>query len=223
VRLTFARDQATQDEIADRVILALPFSLLRDVDLNRSAFRPRKLLAVRELGMGRNTKLQLQFRERAWRRANGNGETRLEGSYLTSWEVTRAQPGDAGILNFFSGGTLAVRAGDRTPEEKAHDALADLERIYPGIGALWNGNVIRNAWDRHPWSRGSYSLLKPLQYTSFHAIEWEPEGAVHFAGEHTSEASSGYLNGAVETGHPAAAEVLASLGLKVTRHMRRAA
>ena len=223
VRLTFARDQATRDEIADRVILALPFSLLRDVDLKRSAFRPRKLVAVRELGMGRNTKLQLQFRERVWQRANGNGETRLEGSYLTSWDVTRAQPGNAGILNFFSGGTLAVRAGDRTPEEQARDVLADLDRIYPGIGALWNGKVIRNAWDRHPWSRGSYSLLKPSQYTSFHGIEWEPEGAVHFAGEHTSEASSGYLNGAVETGQRAAAEVLASLGIKVTRNVRRAA
>jgi monoamine oxidase len=101
VRLTFARDQATPEEIADRVILALPFSLLKEVDLERSSFRPRKLLAVRELGMGRNTKLQLQFRERIWQRANGNGETRLEGSYLTGWDVTRAQPGNAGILNFF--------------------------------------------------------------------------------------------------------------------------
>jgi monoamine oxidase len=173
--------------------------------------------------MGRNTKLQLQFRDRIWQRANGNGETRLEGSYLTSWDVTRAQPGNAGILNFFSGGTLAVRAGDGTPEERARDVLADLERIYPGIGVHWNGKVIRSAWDRHPWSRGSYSLLKPLQYTDFHGIEWEPEGTVYFAGEHASDASSGYMNGAVETGQRAAAEVLASLGIKIARKIRRAA
>ncbi|HEY3177929.1 MAG TPA: FAD-dependent oxidoreductase [Casimicrobiaceae bacterium] len=223
VRLAFARDQARQDAIADRVILALPFSLLRDVDLERSAFRARKLRAIRELEMGRNTKLQLQFRERAWLRANGNGETRIEGSYLTSWDVTRAQSGEAGILNFFSGGTLAVRAGDGTPEERARDAIVDVERIYPGIGALWNGKVIRNAWDRNPWSRGSYSLLKPSQYTSFHGIEWEPEGTVYFAGEHTSEASSGYLNGAIESGQRAATEVLASLGVKISRNMQRAA
>jgi monoamine oxidase len=78
-------------------------------------------------------------------------------------------------------------------------------------------------WDRHPWSRGSYSLLKPLQYAGFHGIGWEPEGSVCFAGEHTSEASSGYMNGAVETSQRAAAEVLASLGIKIARTTRRAA
>jgi monoamine oxidase len=211
VRLTTARDAATRDEIADRVILALPFSLLREVDLARAGFRPRKLAAIRDLGMGRNTKLQLQFHVRAWRAANGNGETRVSGAYLTSWEVTRAQVGAAGILNFFSGGTLAARAGDDTPEQAARRALADLERCYPGIGTTWNGKVIRNAWDRHPWSRGSYSLLKPGQYTAFHGVEWEPEGPVCFAGEHASEDSSGYLNGAVESGQRAARETLAAL------------
>jgi monoamine oxidase len=220
VRVTVARDEATRDEIADRVILALPFSLLKEVDLDHAGFRARKLAAIRDLGMGRNTKLQLQFRERAWRASNGNGETRVTGSYLTSWEVTRAQSGAPGILNFFSGGALAVRAGDGAPEQSARIALADLERCYPGLGALWNGKVIRNAWDRHPWSRGSYSLLKPGQYTAFHGAEWESEGAVHFAGEHTSDASSGYLNGAVESGQRAAREVLASLRV---RHARRAA
>ena len=212
MRITVARDAATRDETADRVILALPFTLLRDVDLTRSGFRPLKLAAIRDLGMGRNTKLQLQFDERVWRARNGNGETRVTGSYLTSWEVTRAQRGTAGILNFFSGGTLAVQAGDGTPEESARRALADIERCYPGITPSWNGKVIRNPWDRHPWSRGSYSLLRPGQYTAFHGVEWEPEGTVHFAGEHTSDEFAGYLNGAVESGQRAAREVVASLG-----------
>src|SRR5688572_12369237 len=65
-RLTFARGEARRDVDADHVILAMPFPLLADVDLARAGFRPRKLRAIRELGMGRNTKLQLQFSERAW-------------------------------------------------------------------------------------------------------------------------------------------------------------
>jgi monoamine oxidase len=211
VRVSVARDGAMRDEIADRVILALPFSTLKDVDLARAEFRARKLAAIRDLGMGRNTKLQLQFNRRAWRESNGNGETRVAGSYLTSWEVTRAQPGAPGILNFFSGGALAVRAGDGAPEQSARVALQDLERCYPGASAWWNGKVIRNAWDRHPWSRGSYSLLKPGQYTAFHGVEWEAEGPFHFAGEHTSDAFAGYLNGAVESGQRAAREVLAAV------------
>jgi monoamine oxidase len=37
---------------------------------------------------------------------------------------------------------------------------------------------------------------------------------VHFAGEHTSTHSQGYLNGAVESGERAAAEVLRALGVR---------
>jgi monoamine oxidase len=213
-RLTFGRDQALRDEIADRVVLALPYTLLRQVDLDRSAFRPRKLKAIRELGMGRSTKLQLQFRERPWRGQTANGETRLVGSYQTTWEVTRTQAGSAGILNFFSGGTTATRSGEGKVEESARRALADLERALPGVAGLWNGKVIRNAWDRNPWTLGSYSLFKPGQYTTLNGILREPEGAAYFAGEHTSDAWSGYMNGAVESGQRAAAEVLSSLGIR---------
>src|SRR4029079_4267522 len=55
-RLTFQRDQATRDEIADHVVLAIPFTMLRQVDLRQAGFPSRKLKCIRELGMGRNTK-----------------------------------------------------------------------------------------------------------------------------------------------------------------------
>ena len=213
-RLTFARDSAVQVERADRVVLALPFTLLRECDLARAAFRPRKLAAIRTLGMGRNTKLQLQFTGRHWRDARQSGETRIEGPYLTSWEVTRAQDGAGGVLNFFSGGRAAVRAGDGDVDSAARAVLDALERMLPGSTERFTGVAIRNAWDRHPWSRGSYALLRPGQYAAFHGIEWEPEGGVFFAGEHTSDAAAGYLEGAVESGLRAAAEVAASVATR---------
>lgn len=209
--LVVARDTAQREVICDRVVLAMPFTLLREVDLAKAGFGERKLRAIRELGMARNTKLQLQFDERAWVARGGNGETRVEGSYQVSWEVSRGQDGAPGILNFYSGGDAAARAGAGMPEERAREALADLERVHPGLGAHWNGRVIRNAWDRHPWSRGSYSLLKPGQYTAFHGSEHRPEGPVHFAGEQSSQAWYGYLNGAVESGLRAADEVQRAL------------
>ena len=216
-RLTLAQNEARRDVDADHVILALPFTLLSDVDLRDAGFRARKLRAIRELGMGRNTKLQLQFAERAWIAQRGNGETRVEDRYQVSWEVTRGQPGVPGILNFYSGGATAVKAGDGAPEDRAREALAELEKLYPGIGARWNGRVIRNPWDRYPWSRGSYSLIRPGQYTAFHGIESLAEGRVRFAGEQSSADWYGYMNGAVESGLRAAGEVLAAV------RMRRAA
>ena len=213
-RLTLARNEARLDVDADHVVLAIPFTLLRDVDLANAGFRARKLRAIRELGMGRNTKLQLQFSDRAWNAQRGNGETRVEAAYHVSWEVTRGQPGAPGILNFYSGGATAVKAGDGAPEERARDALAQLEAIHAGIGARWNGRVIRNPWDRYPWSRGSYSLLRPGQYTAFHGIEHLPEGRVRFSGEQSSAEWYGYLNGAVESGLRAAREVLAATRIR---------
>ena len=213
-RLTLARNEARHDVDADHVILAMPFPLLADVDLANAGFRPRKLRAIRELGMGRNTKLQLQFSERAWVAQRGNGETRVEDAYHVSWEVTRGQAGAPGILNFYSGGSLAARAGEGTPEERARDALAQLEKAHPGLSARWNGRVIRNPWDRHPWSRGSYSLLRPGQYTAFHGIEPLPEGRVRFAGEQSSADWYGYMNGGVESGLRAAREVLVALRVR---------
>lgn len=217
-RVVILRDGAEREDVADRVILALPFTLLRLVDLRGASFGARKMKSIDELGMGRNTKLQLQFADRFWLRPDaqprGNGEYRLRGSFQTTWEVTRAQPGAAGVLNFFSGGSAAVAAGLTGIDAQAKSSLGELARYAPASEAAWNGRVIRNAWDRNPWSLGSYALLKPGQYTSFYGVEAEPRGHVYFAGEHTSIESQGYLNGGVESGMRAAGEVLASLGSK---------
>ncbi len=210
-RLTLLRDGAERVETADRVVLALPFSLLRVVDLAGAGFRPLKLRSIRELGMGRNTKLQLQFGERFWL-PSGDGAVRIEGPFQTTWEVTRAQSGRAGILNFFSGGQAAERAGQGDIEARSREALDALGNLKPRALAAWNGRRLRNAWDRNPWSLGSYALIRPGQYTSFLGIEGEREGQVYFAGEHTSANAQGYLEGAVESGQRAAGQVLASLG-----------
>ena len=110
-RLVVVRDAAEREVIADRVILALPFTLLRVVDLKDAGFGARKRRSIDELGMGRNTKLQLQFADRFWVKARCNGEYRLRGAFQTTWDVTRAQAGPAGVLNFYSGGARAVTAG----------------------------------------------------------------------------------------------------------------
>ncbi len=211
VRVTIARDQRVHDEIADRVVLALPFTLLRQLDIAHAGFSARKQLAIRELGMGRNCKLQLQFDARAWTGMHATGETRIDTAFQTSWEVTRAQGGTSGIINCFSGGTTATRAGEGELDERAREALAALELALPGLAAHYNGRAIRNAWERYPWTRGSYALFKPGQYTMLNGALDTVEGRVHFAGEHTSAQWQGYLNGAVESGQRAGREVATAL------------
>ena len=65
-------------------------------------------------------------------------------------------------------------------------------------------------WTADPWARGSYAAFLPGQTTRFAPIIKRPEGGIHFAGEHTSVAFQGFLEGAVVSGERAAREVLAA-------------
>ena len=198
---------------ADVLVLALPFSILRSsVDLSRAGFSPRKLLAIRELGMGTNSKLHVQFRSRPWIRLGSNGETYADTGYQNTWEVTRAQPGGSGILVDYTGGLVGESFGKGTPEERAARFLTQLEPVLPGVSGEWNGLAAVDFWPGYEWTQGSYSYWKVGQYTAFAGVEGRQEGNAHFCGEHTSIDFQGYLNGAVETGERAAREVIADLG-----------
>jgi monoamine oxidase len=211
--LTFGRGSGTTTVAADVLVLALPFSILRaSVDLTQAGFSPRKLLAIRELGMGTNSKLHVQFRRRAWIDLGSNGETYADTGYQNTWEVTRAQPGPSGILVDFTGGRIGASFGKGTPGTRAAEFLKQLEPVLPGISAEWNGRATVDFWPGYEWTRGSYSYWKIGQYTAFAGVEGRQEGNAHFCGEHTSIDFQGYLNGAVETGERAAREVIADLG-----------
>jgi monoamine oxidase len=159
--------------------------------------------------MGANTKLNVQFDRRHWRTLGNNGDSFADTGYQATWEVSRAQAGTAGILVAYSGGDHArASSGDPTPLASAF--LAQIEPVLPGIAARWNGRATVDHWPSDPRTRGSYSYYRVGQYTRFGGAEGEPSGGCHFAGEHTSTDAQGYLDGAVESGERAAAEIVAA-------------
>ena len=210
-KLTFRAGSGTTTVTADHVVLALPFSTLRLVDTSKAGFDGTKTRAIRELGMGTNAKLHLQFKQRFWANLGSNGETYSDRGYQSTWEVSRAQGGTSGILVDYTGGTIGASFGSGTPTSRATTFLGQLEPVLPGATAQWNGKAALDYWTGYEWTRGSYSYWKVGQYTAFAGVEGERSGNCHFAGEHTSQDSQGYLNGAVETGEGAAAEILADL------------
>jgi monoamine oxidase len=212
-RLAFASGGGSSTVTADRVVLALPFSILRTIDYAGAGFSPLKRTAIEEMGMGTNSKLHLQFRRRLWNALGCNGETYADTGYQNTWEVTRAQTGAGGILVDYTGGKVGASfsSDNGSPSDRAARFLKQLEPVLPGIGAEWNGRATIDYWTGNPWSRGSYSYWKVGQYTKFAGVEREQEGNCHFAGEHTSVDFQGYLNGAVESGERAAGEIFAAL------------
>jgi monoamine oxidase len=213
--LTFSKDAGTLTVVADHVVLALPFSLLRSVNYSKAGFEPLKVTAIKELPMGTNSKLHVEFKDRFWYGAGNNGNTIADLGYQNTWEVSRAQGGGKGkgILVDYTGGKIGASFGSGTPASRAQQFMAQLQPLFPGtnIADRWTGRATLDFWTAYPWTKGSYSYWKVGQYTKFSGMEKERQGNCHFCGEHTSQDFQGYLNGGVETGERAADEILGDL------------
>ena len=174
--LGFREHGRTTNVSADKVVLALPFSIIRrSVDISRAGFSHRKRIAIAEQGMGTNSKLHLQFDRRHWRDLGSNGETYADTGYQNTWEVTRAQPGRSGILVDYTGGTIGASFGSGTPSSRAKQFLAQLEPVLPGITKRWNGRATIDFW---PGYRVDARLLRVLEGRAVHALRRRRERAV---------------------------------------------
>jgi len=213
--LSLESQGTTREEQAERVVLALPFSVLRSVTLDSSLALPdTKKLAIEQLGYGTNAKLLLGFRDRPWAAQGRSGEVFTDLPIQSAWDATRAQPASkAGVLTLFTGGDRGTMLGSGTTAERASEAMPHVDKLFPQASAS-AGPSARAHWPSHPRVKGSYSTYLTGQLTRFGGAEGEAVGALHFAGEHTSVRAQGYLEGAVESGERAAAEVLAALGAK---------
>lgn len=212
--LSFRRDGATRDVQAKQVILALPFTLLRRVRLDVD-LPPAKRRAIERLPYGSNAKLMIGYDRRVWRAHGANGASMSDLAYQTTWETSRKQPGDAGVLTNFTGGRHGIELGQGTPKQQAEAATAALEQVFPGVAAARAGmREARFHWPSHPWSLGSYACFGPGDWTTLRGAIGEPVGGLHFAGEHCAPETQGFMEGGCESGETAAAAVLDALGLK---------
>ena len=237
--LTFRRGASTFEVRASHVVLAVPFTTLREVAL-RVELPAVKRRAIAELAYGTNTKLMMGFRERPWRTTHdSNGVVVSDLPFQTSWEGSRLQSAflepaarpsdptprerrrqatepnqlrDAGFLVAFTGG----RVGEGLTRERSGEALASfvaaLDGVFPGVAAARDEHHATFHWPGFAWAKGSYACFAPGQFAAFHGAEAEPVGRLFFAGEHTSDDFQGFMEGAAESGVRAANEVAEALG-----------
>jgi monoamine oxidase len=143
--LTFDRRGAgSAAVIADLVILAVPFTVLRDVDMGVE-LPPVKRRAIRELGYGTNAKLMVGLLERPWRGRGSSGSAYADLGFQLCWDNSRGQPGPVGGLTLFSGGTPGVAVGQGSVEDQTARLLPGIERVFPGVQAARTGTGARQA------------------------------------------------------------------------------
>lgn len=217
--LTFNGHQQVK---ADYVVLALPFTALRKVDMQVEL--PEGLQQfIREVDLGRNEKIVAGMEQRVWRTEQGfRNECWNDQSASLLWDssVRELSSRTNGALTFFLGGDEVAATADGTAEQQGGQLVQEYDALLLGLADSANGRYLRTAWHRTPGILGGYTNFKPGQYTGF-ASEWmyveadDPDEAndVHvgrlvFAGEHTSDEFYGFMNGAAQTGRLAAQWIL---------------
>jgi monoamine oxidase len=206
--LSFQSQGGAVERKADVVILTLPFTLLRTVDM-RVELPAIKRKAIAELGYGTNSKLFMGFSSRPWRKAGYSGTFFSDTPIQSGWEHTKVQPGSAAGITIFQGGSAGLHLADAGPAAQAEAMSVPLDKVFPGSGNARNGNVGTFHWPTYPLSLGSYACYQPGQWTGIAGEEATPVGGLYFAGEHCSPDFQGYMNGGAATGREAAEAILA--------------
>jgi monoamine oxidase len=216
-----------REVVADFVVLALPFSMLRGVDLILVELSPKKRSAITDLGYGTNAKLLVDVSSRAWRAQSRSGYLFNE-VVQNGWDNSLGQRGDRGLGGYtvFLGGEAGRKlAWDRIGYDApwiSHDGETDttpptpfgqnpylktLDRVFPKFLHTITSTQVAN-WTTNPFARGSYAAYRPGQWTTLAGAEAEPAGNIFFCGEHCSADFQGFMNGAAQTGREAAVALM---------------
>ena len=208
-RLGFEGAGGSKSVDADVVVLAIPFTVLREIELP-ATLPPPKRKAIDTLGYGTNEKLIVGQRSPVWRDQGRDGGMYSDRPFQTGWDSSRLQ-GGGGAYTFFLGGTTGAEltTGDLAATTNRYLGAAD--PMFAGMRDAYTGISLATDWRVNPLFRGSYSFYRPGQWTGIAGWEGAPVGNLHFAGEHCSTEFQGYMNGAVETGRKAAEAIIAKL------------
>ncbi|WP_324674344.1 NAD(P)/FAD-dependent oxidoreductase [Hymenobacter sp. GOD-10R] len=223
-QLTFEQANGKQLTVAaDYVVLTVPFSVLRNVDL-RLPLPVWKRNAIQNLGYGTNAKLFLGFNGRPWRTNGYTGYLFSDQAAQSGWDSGQLQPTPQSAFTVYLGGQAGLDVGSGTPESQAGKFLPVLDAAWPGTKAKYNGKAERFHWPTHPYTLASYACYRVGQYSTIAGAERKPVGNLFFAGEHCSAYYQGFMNGAAETGRMAADDVQAALrgkGVALLQRLRQ--
>jgi monoamine oxidase len=225
IELTFNNGSKSFSTTYDAVVFAIPFSILREVELDASLGLPAwKRVAIDDLRYGTNAKMMVGFDGRPWLAQGSNGASYSDlPHHQTTWETNpRKATAQHAVLTDYSGGDRGASLKSQQVQMEAELFLSDLDDVYPGAlaaasGATGNRRVHLEHWPSNPLVKGSYTCNHPGYFTSIADNEAKPVGNVHFAGEHTSSfyEFQGFMEGAALSGIRAAQEILQDLKVGV--------
>jgi monoamine oxidase len=158
------------------------------------------------------TKAVVVYPDAFWREEGLSGEAwgeELPFSFSYDMSGPDAEPG---VLTLFF-------AGDRAAQFRARSEYGRRTAIVRALTGCFGGRaerplaVFERDWAAEEWTRGAYcGYMPPGIWTRYGQALREPVGPIAWAGTETATEHTGYMEGAIESGERAAAEVLAQVG-----------
>src|SRR5215208_8085146 len=193
-----------QEFECDAVVLTPPASTLRDLVIT-PALPDGQHRAIARVQYGRVTKAVVQCAGEGLsvRRAQAFA---TDGALGAFWDATEGQPSRShSVINFLGGGKVSPQLAQRATAGGSR-LLSELCWLgLSGTPAIASHAV---TWEDDPLARGGYAFADPAFDPACKALLCRRAGRIVFAGEHTSADFQGYMEGAVESGERAAAELI---------------
>ncbi|MBX3273696.1 MAG: flavin monoamine oxidase family protein [Sandaracinaceae bacterium] len=192
---------------ARRVILALPPALVDRMELAPHPPPLRDQLLAR-MPMGAVIKCLAVYDRPFWRERGLSGEgLSTDGPVRLAFDDSAHDGSQHALVGFLLGATATALPEPRARREAV---LASLAQMF-GHEAQDPLHYVDQDWTRERESLGGYvGVMAPGVMTTCGRALREPWGRVHWAGTETATEHAGYMDGAIQAGERAAAEVLAA-------------
>ncbi len=193
---------------ADFAILAIPPSVWTTL-MKVAPSQLATLLSTKIPQMGINVKNLMAFDRRFWRDTALGPALSTDGLVDMTWETTEDDPEvdpQFGLVAF-SGAGEAKKLSKMSHKQRVQHYKQNLELAYKGYAGAVRKQIFEN-WPVADWTKASYCFPAPGEVTT-----WGPiykagfQNRLFFAGEHTSYAYMGYMEGALSSGFRVAARI----------------
>ena len=188
---------------ADKIICTAPTYAIKKIDW-QPGFPKEQADALNALQYARINKNPLLFNNRFWGAENFDLLTDMPGHYF--YHATKNQRSKKGVLISYTIGDKAGIMGTKTEAERLAMARLSLDKGFGDITQHYEKQT-NYYWGDDAFSQGAYALYGIGQWDSTLKRLKKPFLHTHFAGEHLAD-WQGFMEGAINTGEEAAAEVL---------------
>ena len=203
VTVVVSRNGQNESLTADRVICTFPLPVVKKMDFVKTLSK-EKQKAINELTYWDLSRTVIQVKERYWKKENLNGFAATDQP-MEIWDPNYESASVRGLIAAYAKNDDSQLMAQLTDQQRLDFASKQVDRTFPGLMEHIEGGYTK-CWKEDPWALGAHSIGTRNQMTTLLPHLIQPEGRIHFAGEHAS-AYHGWIQGAIESGNRAAKEI----------------